>query len=79
MTCFTVEETRQFIDNAAYEREWVVTDDIGFRDVICPCVYAGEDITEYGHCFCGLFLSREFHTTGKEVQPIPERRPEELL
>jgi len=49
------------------------------RDVVCPCTYATDDITEYGHCFCGLFLSPEFAASGNEPQPIPERRPEELI
>jgi len=44
------------------------------RDVACPCVYAWEDIEEYGHCYCGLFLSPPFIRSGKEVQSIPERR-----
>ena len=48
------------------------------RDIICPCSYAAEDIAEYGHCFCALFLSPEFIASGKEPGSIPERRPEEL-
>ena len=46
------------------------------RDIICPCVYAGADIAQYGQCFCGLFLSPE--TARKEnftLSQIPERRP----
>ncbi|WP_290596193.1 MULTISPECIES: ferredoxin-thioredoxin reductase catalytic domain-containing protein [unclassified Archaeoglobus] len=27
--------------------------------IICPCVYAEEDIKEYGRCYCGLYLSKE--------------------
>jgi len=48
------------------------------RDILCPCVYAAEDIAEYGHCFCGLFLSRAFAESGSFPNQIPERRPEEL-
>ena len=44
------------------------------RDIICPCVYNVPDQEEHGHCFCGLFLSKEFAESGKPVQPIPERR-----
>ncbi len=44
-------------------------------DIICPCTYAVPDQQEYGHCFCGLFLTREFAAQGPEPQPIPERRP----
>lgn len=48
------------------------------RDITCPCTYNVPDQQEYGHCFCGLFLSREFAATEKVPQQIPERRPPEL-
>lgn len=48
------------------------------RDIICPCKYAAADIIEYGHCYCGLFLSDEAVGEKKEVSAIPDRRPEEL-
>lgn len=44
------------------------------RDIICPCVYAQPDIEEYGHCYCGLYLSREYYAANKPVASIPERR-----
>lgn len=44
------------------------------RDIICPCVYAVPDQEEYGHCFCGLFLTPAFAAGGHEPQQIPERR-----
>ncbi len=35
----------------------------GRRDIdkliICPCVYAEEDIREYGRCYCGLYQREE--------------------
>ncbi len=46
------------------------------KDIICPCDYAAEDIAEYGHCYCGLFLSGQMAASGEEVNSIPERRPE---
>ena len=49
------------------------------RDIICPCIYAKEDIKEYGHCFCSLFLSEEFDQEHNEPQSIPERRPAHLF
>ena len=49
------------------------------KDVICPCYYAGEDIKEYGHCYCGLYLSEKFLKSGKEVEGIEERRPYDLI
>ncbi|THB62535.1 MAG: ferredoxin:thioredoxin reductase [Spirochaetaceae bacterium] len=47
-------------------------------DLICPCDYNLPDQAEYGHCFCGLFLSREFASRQIDPEPIPERRPEHL-
>lgn len=47
------------------------------RDICCPCVYNEPDQAEYGHCFCALFLSREFAESGKTPTQIPERRPPE--
>ncbi|NVM01802.1 MAG: ferredoxin:thioredoxin reductase [Candidatus Helarchaeota archaeon] len=49
------------------------------RDIICPCQYSEPDIKEFGHCFCALFLSKEFIQSGKESNKIPERRPQEKL
>ncbi|MBN2553586.1 MAG: MarR family transcriptional regulator [Spirochaetales bacterium] len=43
-------------------------------DIICPCDYSGADVSEFGHCYCGLFVSRRFADGGRSVQPIPERR-----
>lgn len=45
------------------------------RDIICPCDYARPDIEEYGHCFCALFLAKEFAASGTTPRSIPERRP----
>ncbi len=44
------------------------------RDIVCPCDYNIPDQQEFGHCFCGLFLSREFAASGRQPQQIPERR-----
>ncbi|MHA2062035.1 MAG: ferredoxin-thioredoxin reductase catalytic domain-containing protein [Candidatus Sifarchaeia archaeon] len=46
------------------------------KDIICPCVYARPDIEEYGHCYCGLYLSKEFALSGKQPVSIPKRRLE---
>ncbi len=45
------------------------------EDIICPCVYNIPDQREYGHCFCALFMTKEFARSGKDPVPIPERRP----
>lgn len=47
------------------------------QDIVCPCVYNIPDQDEFGHCFCGLFLSREFARLARVPEQIPERRPEE--
>jgi ferredoxin-thioredoxin reductase catalytic subunit len=44
------------------------------KDIICPCDYVVADHAEYGHCLCGLYLTREFASSGKEPSSIPERR-----
>ncbi|MBN1647477.1 MAG: ferredoxin:thioredoxin reductase [Spirochaetales bacterium] len=49
------------------------------RDIICPCAYAADDISEYGHCYCALYLNHDFAKSGREVQSIPERRDPELF
>jgi len=43
------------------------------QDVICPCLYASDDIAECGQCFCGLYLAPG--KDPKTVGSIPERRP----
>ncbi len=44
------------------------------KDIICPCDYCVPDQKEYGHCYCGLYLTPEFSEKGKVPQAIPERR-----
>ncbi len=44
------------------------------KDIICPCAYCRPDQEEYGHCYCGLYLTKEFYETGKKPASIPERR-----
>lgn len=46
------------------------------RDIACPCRYAEDDINEWGQCYCGLFVSKEFHDARTEPGSIPERRKE---
>ncbi|MFX0095756.1 MAG: ferredoxin-thioredoxin reductase catalytic domain-containing protein [Candidatus Hodarchaeota archaeon] len=48
------------------------------KDIICPCDYCVPDQQEFGHCYCGLYLTPEFFASGKAPTAIPERRPEEL-
>ncbi|MHA1746853.1 MAG: ferredoxin-thioredoxin reductase catalytic domain-containing protein [Promethearchaeota archaeon] len=48
------------------------------KDIICPCDYCKPDMEEFGHCYCGLYLTEEFAATRKAPGGIPERRPFEL-
>jgi ferredoxin-thioredoxin reductase catalytic subunit/rubredoxin len=44
-------------------------------DIICPCDYRDPDLNDYGACYCGLYVSREILSGGKQLTSIPERRP----
>lgn len=46
-------------------------------DIICPCDYRDPDLSEYGSCYCGLYVSDEIYRGQKKLVPIPERRPAE--
>ena len=48
------------------------------KDIICPCAYCRPDQEEYGHCYCGLYLTNAFFKSGQAPASIPERRPESL-
>jgi ferredoxin-thioredoxin reductase catalytic subunit len=45
------------------------------KDIMCPCDYCKPDQEEYGHCYCGLFLTQEYYNSGKVPKALPERRP----
>ena len=44
------------------------------KDIACPCRYAENDIKEWGQCFCGLYVSKEFYNNRVELGSIPDRR-----
>lgn len=44
-------------------------------DIICPCDYRDADTTDYGSCFCGLYVSKQIYTEKGAIRSIPERRP----
>jgi ferredoxin-thioredoxin reductase catalytic subunit len=46
-------------------------------DIICPCDYRDPDLSEYGTCYCGLYVSQRFLDDKTPVPSIPEKRPEE--
>ena len=45
------------------------------KDIVCPCIYSIEDIKEYGSCYCGLYVSKDYNQGKIEPQYVPERRP----
>jgi ferredoxin-thioredoxin reductase catalytic chain len=47
------------------------------KDIICPCVYRENDMKEYGSCYCGLYVSREWNNDNIEHRYVPVRRPVE--
>ena len=47
-------------------------------DIICPCEYRDADVTEYGMCYCGLYVDKKVAEDPGLMQPIPERRPIEI-
>lgn len=45
------------------------------RDIICPCDYRDPDLSRYGACYCGLYVSKDLFTNRGSAPSIPERRP----
>lgn len=43
-------------------------------DIICPCDYRDPDISEFGTCYCALYVSAEVVDGSAELHSIPERR-----
>jgi ferredoxin-thioredoxin reductase catalytic subunit len=48
-------------------------------DIICPCVYRVPDVKEYGSCYCGLYVSKEWNDGEIPHVYVPERRPKEKM
>ena len=50
------------------------------KDIFCPCVYREEDVAEYGSCYCGLYVSKDWNEDRMPHEVVPERRdPEKLM
>ena len=47
------------------------------QDIICPCIYRGPDVKEFGSCYCNLYVSREWNEEEFSHEYVPERRPHE--
>ncbi len=46
-------------------------------DIICPCDYRDPDLSEYGSCYCALYVSSDVLEGKRQAGSIPERRPTE--
>ena len=43
-------------------------------DIICPCDYRDQDLTEFGVCYCALYVSKDVAAGTTSVPSIPDRR-----
>ena len=43
-------------------------------DIICPCDFRDPDLSDYGACYCALYVSQEVVSGKQKLRPIPERR-----
>jgi len=48
-------------------------------DIICPCDYRDADVSQYGSCYCALYVSQEIKDGKKKATRVPERRPAERM
>jgi ferredoxin-thioredoxin reductase catalytic subunit/rubredoxin len=44
------------------------------RDIVCPCDYRDPDLSDYGACYCALYVSEAASKDGRLIAPVPERR-----
>ena len=49
------------------------------KDIICPCSYRAADVSEYGSCYCNLYVSKEWNEGNVTQAYVPERRPAEKM
>ena len=47
-------------------------------DLICPCDYRDQDLTDFGACFCALYVTKDVLDGKKPLTSIPDRRLKEL-
>ena len=47
------------------------------KDIICPCIYRVPDVEEYGSCYCGLYVSKQWNENKIPHVYVLERRPPE--
>jgi ferredoxin-thioredoxin reductase catalytic chain len=46
-------------------------------DMVCPCDYRDPDLSEWGSCYCALYVSEGVLEGRSGLVPVPERRPPE--
>jgi ferredoxin-thioredoxin reductase catalytic subunit/predicted Zn-ribbon and HTH transcriptional regulator len=44
------------------------------RDIICPCDYRDPDVSEFGACYCRLYVNKQVNES-QNLPEVPERRP----
>jgi ferredoxin-thioredoxin reductase catalytic chain len=44
-------------------------------DIVCPCDYRDPDLSDFGACYCALYVSREVKEGRKKAVRIRDRRP----
>jgi Ferredoxin-thioredoxin reductase, catalytic subunit len=44
-------------------------------DIICPCNYRDPDLTDFGACYCALYVNEAVFKREKQTVWVPERRP----
>jgi ferredoxin-thioredoxin reductase catalytic chain len=47
-------------------------------DIICPCDYRDPDLSEYGACYCALYVNTPILQGKQELKPVPERRGKKM-
>ena len=45
------------------------------RDIFCPCDYRDPDVSEYGGCYCILYVNDAVYEKKVNLEAVPERRP----
>jgi len=45
------------------------------RDIVCPCAYREADVSEFGSCYCNLYVSPAWNEGKIPAVYVPERRP----
>lgn len=49
-------------------------DNVKDIDIICPCDYRDTDVSEFGACYCALYVSEQVVKGERKLTSIPERR-----